>query len=292
MANFPSSLPSATPANHGAVVDEVRAIGTYLQGMPGRNRVINGSFRTNQRGYTSAGSLASGAYGFDRWKSTTASSSMTFTAAPQGQTVTINSGGSFAQIVERAYIEAATYTLTWSGTATGRVYNVGGSVPSYATSPVSVAVDGLADLTVEFTASGGTRTLGEVQLEVAGPSTFERVHPASELEMCKRYYSRTVFASGAFVGAGQAYATIAGICSMSVAVPMRATPTCNASAVGHFAAMSAAGGLVTATGLTFQQYSDVAVRVAVDVASGLAAGNGTLLLSSTNGAWIELAADF
>ncbi|CAB4142755.1 hypothetical protein UFOVP433_36, partial [uncultured Caudovirales phage] len=34
-----------------------------------RNRIINGAFVINQRGYTSTTNLASGSYGFDRWKS-------------------------------------------------------------------------------------------------------------------------------------------------------------------------------------------------------------------------------
>ena len=154
-----------------------------------RNKIINGDFRINQRGYTSASNLASGSYGFDRWKSTFTNTTLTFTSAPQGQIVTINSGGSVEQIVERQNMPAGTYVLTWTGTATGRVYNTGATPPSYTASPVVVTLDGSANVEVEFTASGGTRTLQNVQLEAGNaPTTFEYRPIGTELALCQRYY--------------------------------------------------------------------------------------------------------
>jgi hypothetical protein len=154
-----------------------------------RNKIINGDFRINQRGYTSASNLASGAYGFDRWKSTFTNTTLTFTSAPQGQIVTINSGGSVEQIIERENMPAGTYVLSWTGTATGRVYNTGATPPSYAASPILVTIDGTANVEVEFTASGGTRTLQNVQLEAGNvASAFERRPIGTELALCQRYY--------------------------------------------------------------------------------------------------------
>ena len=154
-----------------------------------RNKIINGDFRINQRGYTSASNLASGSYGFDRWKSTFTNTTLTFTSAPQGQMVTINSGGSVEQIIERQNIPAGTYVLTWTGTATGRVYNTGATPPSYAASPILVTLDGSANVEVEFTASGGTRTLQNVQLEAGSvPSAFEYRPIGAEVALCQRYY--------------------------------------------------------------------------------------------------------
>jgi hypothetical protein len=155
------------------------------------NVIINGAFEINQRGYASAANLASGAYGFDRWKSTFTNTTLTYTSAPQGQLVTINSGGSIEQVIERQNVLAGTYTLSWQGTATGRVYNTGATAPAYAASPITVSLDGLANVEVEFTASGGTRTLGFVQLE-SGPTAtpFRRNAPSiqAELAACQRYY--------------------------------------------------------------------------------------------------------
>jgi hypothetical protein len=156
-----------------------------------RNKIINGDFRINQRGYTSASNLASGSYGFDRWKSTFTNTTLTFTSAPQGQLVTINSGGSVKQIIERENMPAGTYVLSWTGTATGRVYNTGATPPSYAASPILVTIDGTANVEVEFTASGGTRTLQNVQLEAGNVrSAFEYRPIGTELALCQRYYWR------------------------------------------------------------------------------------------------------
>jgi len=53
---------AVTPAGLAALVARL------LDASRGRNLIINGNFRTNQRGYVSGASLAAGAYGFDRWK--------------------------------------------------------------------------------------------------------------------------------------------------------------------------------------------------------------------------------
>ena len=157
-----------------------------------RNKIINGDFRINQRVYISASNLASGSYGFDRWKSTFTNTTLTFTSAPQGQMVTINSGGSVEQVIERENMPAGTYILSWTGTATGRVYNTGATPPSYAASPVLVTLDGTANVEVEFTASGGTRTLQNVQLEAGNvASAFEYRPIATEIALCQRYYEKS-----------------------------------------------------------------------------------------------------
>lgn len=156
-----------------------------------RNVIINGNFSINQRGYTSGSNLASGAYGFDRWKSNYTNTTLTFTSAPQGQTVTISASGVIRQIIERANVQAGTYVLSWVGTATGRVYNEGASAPSYASGPLSVFLDGTANVIVEFTPASGTATLGQVQLEFGSRATpFEARPIGVELQFCQRYYVR------------------------------------------------------------------------------------------------------
>lgn len=155
-----------------------------------QNRIINGAFVINQRGYTSGTNLASGSYGFDRWKSGFTNTALTFTAGSQSTTVTISTSGVLQQIVERENMPAGTYVLSWSGTATGRVYNSGATPPSYAASPITVTLDGLANVVVEFTASGGTKTLGLVQLEGGTVfSPFEYRHRGDETMLCQRYFT-------------------------------------------------------------------------------------------------------
>lgn len=177
-----------------------------------RNRIINGAFVINQRGYTSGTNLASGSYGFDRWKSGYTNTSLTFTAGSQATTVTISSSGVLQQIIERANIPAGTYILSWTGTATGRVYNSGGAAPSYAASPVQVTLDGSANVVVEFTASGGTKTLGLVQLEAGTAySPFEYRPRPEEIALCQRYYMRWAAAGQNAGRLGMGSAVAAGV---------------------------------------------------------------------------------
>jgi hypothetical protein len=174
------------------------------------NLVINGNFTINQRSYVSAANLASGAYGFDRWKSNFTNTTLTYTSAPAGQSVTINSGGGLQQIVEQANVPAGTYVLSFSGTATGRIYNVGATPPSYAASPISFTADGLANVTVEFTATGATKTLSKVKLELGTSATsfsYAGNTIQGELAACQRYYYRVSGANNSIVGTGIAAST-------------------------------------------------------------------------------------
>jgi hypothetical protein len=171
----------------GELVTASDANSLFVRGY--QNRIINGAFVINQRAYTSGTNLASGSYGFDRWKSGYTNTALTVTAGSQSTTVTISTSGVLQQIVERENTPAGTYVLSWSGTATGRVYNSGGTPPAYAASPVTVTLDGSANVVVEFTASGATKTLGTVQLEGGTVfSPFEYRQRGDELMLCYRYY--------------------------------------------------------------------------------------------------------
>jgi hypothetical protein len=144
--------------------------------------------------------------------------------------VTINSGGGVEQVIERANMPAGTYVLTWTGTATGRVYNSGATPPSYAASPITVTIDGTANVEVEFTASGGTRTLQNVQLEAGSvPSAFEQRPIGTELALCQRYYYRVTSRSGGVAAFLTSYQPVVSTTSANVIiqtpVTMRAMPS-------------------------------------------------------------------
>lgn len=238
----------------------------------GKNRIINGAFLVNQRAYASGTALASGSYGFDRWKSGYSNTTLTFTAGAQATTVTISTSGVLQQIIERANVPAGTYVLSWSGTATGRVYNSGGTAPSYAASPVTVTLDGSANVVVEFTASGSTKTLSTVQLErgtVASP--FEYRLTAEELELCRRYY-RTIGNNGNVpiaCPAGFLINSVAGYVYVNFS-PMRTTPT--GTVTGTPAYSIGSGGFGTVSSAVFTGGGDSGGYIAIG-GSGLPTGS-------------------
>ena len=174
-------------SNKWTVIDQPSGVVSGLNGgaLAGfRNRIMDGNFAVNQRGFVSGTALAAAAYGHDRWKAGGSGCTYTFAAAKPDTTVTITAG-TLTQIIEDANIEGGTYTLSWSGTATARVYQ-GTTTGSYAASPL--VVTGLSagtNTTVEF----GAGTLGRVQFEPGPLATpFERRPLGTESTLCQRYF--------------------------------------------------------------------------------------------------------
>jgi hypothetical protein len=269
----------------GELVTASDANSLFVRGY--RNRIINGAFVINQRGYTSGTNLASGSYGFDRWKSGFTNTALTFTAGSQSTTVTISTSGVLQQIVERENMPAGTYVLSWSGTATGRVYNSGGTPPGYAASPVTVTLDGLANVVVEFTASGGTKTLGTVQLEGGTVfSPFEYRHRSEEILLCYRYLMATGGAQGhlLFTRGVDARPNI----FIPLSVPLRASPTPSyTGTVGVTNYWSGIGSVSGTIGLTTWE-PDMA-GVFFNTWSGLSAG--TYYMANLSAATIFLSSE-
>jgi hypothetical protein len=103
--------------------------------IPGANNADNGGFAVNQRTYVSGTALAAGAYGHDRWKAGAGGGTYTF-AAPSGPSNSITiTAGTLQQVIEGAALAGGTYTLSWTGTAQGRI-----GAGSYAASPVHDSV--------------------------------------------------------------------------------------------------------------------------------------------------------
>jgi hypothetical protein len=248
------------------------------------NLIINGNFTINQRAYVSAANLASGSYGFDRWKSNYTNTALTFTSAPAGQSVTISTSGVLVQIVEQANVPAGTYTLSWSGTATGRIYNSGGAAPSYAASPVTFTADGLADVVVEFTASGSTKTLSKVKLELgsaASAYSYAGGTIAGELAACQRYYEiLKPPASGIFCML-QVNATTSGLGAFTYGVQKRVAPTITFGTAADFDVYDGSANRIAVTALTAATIGTKTFRVGFDVASGLTIGQASMLLSDS-----------
>lgn len=186
-----------------------------------RNRVINGNGAVNQRVAVSGASLASGAYFLDNWLSGAASNSVTWTGDEQGRVMTVPASKSIKTGIEKRDMPAGSYTLSQAGTAQGRVYKVGGSVPAYAALPLTATLDGTADVVVEF----GSGTVSNVQLEAGAYATpFERESYGVTLAKCLRYFMRRAGSYGFHIGLGfQQSATASRL--IIETPPMRTSPT-------------------------------------------------------------------
>jgi hypothetical protein len=152
-----------------------------------KNLLIDAGFTINQRGYVSAATLASGAYGHDRWKAGASGGNYSFTQLASNTQITIASGKSLIQVVEDKNVSGTSYVLSWEGTAQAR-YAVNSATPagSYAASPIVITGQTAGTtMSVEF----NTGTLSKPQLELGAVATsFDQRAYSQELAMCQRYY--------------------------------------------------------------------------------------------------------
>jgi hypothetical protein len=192
---IPVSRYDAAQSLTAAQQDQARANIAYV----GRNKIIDGGFTINQRAYVSALALGAGVYGHDRWKAGASGVAYSFTQLASPTTITIAASKSLIQVVENVNVEGGTYTLSWSGIATGRV-TINSATPSgnFAVSPITVTGQTAGTtMSVEFTGANAvgtsavatnTGTLSTVQLEFGTqPTPFEFRSYPHELALCQRY---------------------------------------------------------------------------------------------------------
>lgn len=186
-----------------------QAIGT-------KNVIIDGNFNVNQRGVSGTVTLAAGAYGHDRWKGGASGCTYTFATSANVTTLTI-SAGSLVQVVEGLNLQSGTYTLSFSGTAQGKIN--GGS---YSASGVTGTATGGTNMTIEF----NTGTLSLVQLEKGSTATAFDYRPyGTELALCQRYFFNIVSGNAKSIGMGS-YETATRMSTVVyLPVTMRAAPT-------------------------------------------------------------------
>jgi hypothetical protein len=187
------------------------AVGTAVGGI-GRNRLHNGGFGINQRTAVSGTAITAGAYGHDRWKAGSGGCTYTFTQTQPATTITLTAG-TLQQVVEALTVEGGAYTLSWAGTAQGRV-NAG----SYAASPITVTgLSANTAITVEF----NTGSVGQAQLEPgSAASAFVRRSYRYELAECQRFYQTGQAAVFGYGISGAAFGY-----TFPLPVTMRASPT-------------------------------------------------------------------
>jgi len=145
-----------------------------------RNKLINGGLAINQRSYVSGTALAAGIYAHDRFKAGASGCTYTFAQSGSPLTTATITAGSLQQVIEGLNIVGGTYTLSWAGTAQGRVN--GGT---YSASPLTVTgITAGSNVTVEFNA--GTFGAGQFELGVIATS-FEALEYGDLLRKCQRY---------------------------------------------------------------------------------------------------------
>lgn len=183
--------------------------------LSGRNLVINGAGRINQRAYVSGtATTAANQFTLDRWFVITSGQNLTFTGTDAGRVMTAPAGG-VAQVIVGANIVGGTYVINWTGTAT---CTVGGTARAKGD---TFTLTENTNTTVKFT--GGT--FSEVQLEFGSIATpFERVGIRQLTEDCTWFYKKISLSSGGTAAAaGAVFADV-------VTFSMRAAPSADFSA--------------------------------------------------------------
>ena len=135
--------------------------------------------------------------------------------------------------------------------------------------------------------------ISDVQLTLGSAADVFRPRPYHrELDICRRFYERwTPSVSGARVGAGWCSSTTVGNGVFWYAVEKRTTPTVTGTAAGTFDVQDEAG-VQNGTSIAFSQAETRNCLVAVTVASGLTAGQGTTIRrDGTDTTYIEVNAD-
>ena len=199
-----------------------------------KNRIIDGGFTINQRGYVSGTSLSSGSYGHDRWKGGASGGTYTFTQGSTGVNTTITiTAGSIIQVIEGANLpEGGTYVLSWTGTAQGKI----GS-GSFGASGITGTITAGTNTNIEF----NTGTCGNVQLEVGSTATSFDYRPyGTELALCQRYFqSYTQPPLRGVVNATNG----AGRMAMILPVVMRTSPTAVVGAMNVYDGGTSSGAI-------------------------------------------------
>lgn len=270
----------------------------------GKNKIINGDFKVNQKVLTSPQTLITGVpstgvgYGHDMWRGGASGCTYSFTNANLGlSSVATITAGSLITAVESVNIDATTYVLSWTGTAVARI-GVNGAAPSgnFAASPIYITTAVIGTQTsVEFAMSGsvggssivntGTGTLSLVQMEEGiYKTTFERKLYDQVLRECQRYltYFLSTGINDVFPGSGVWRSTTRLDVNYPFPVQMRAAPTFTViGTIGNLVAYS--GGASNAlTALSGNSQTYLTGSLNATVASGGTTGYGGYITAANS----------
>jgi hypothetical protein len=208
-----------------------------------KNRIINGQLNINQRAVSGTVTLTAGTYGHDRFKGGASGCTYTFATSNNVTTLTI-SAGSLIQVVEGLNLESGTYTLSFTGTAQGKI-----GAGSFSASGVTGSITGGTNTNIEF----NTGTLSLPQLEKGSTATSFDYRPyTTELTLCQRYFISFV-GSVAFsqYGIAEVVGTTKIRWPMQMPVTMRSTPTLTVNGSGLVWSVDRVGTVLSALSLDY-----------------------------------------
>lgn len=238
-----------------------------------RNVIINGNFAVNQRAYVSGAAVGAALYGHDRWKMAASADTYTFSTTANVTTVTIPAGKVLRQVIEGLNLQSGTYTLSWQGTAQGKI-----GAGAYGASGITGSIIGGTNTTIEF----GPGTVSRVQLELGSIATsFENRTIGTELALCQRYLPYVEVRVNSLVGTGQCISTTVGQIMVNFPVQARVPPTSvSGPGASSLYLTNAAYGAVTCISYSLSYSGLTSALIVASVASGLVAGNATLLATT------------
>jgi hypothetical protein len=163
---------------------------------------------------------------------------------------------------------------------------------SYATYSVSAVVDtsSTKNIIVFIWSDVTDTTLGDflyitnAQLEVGSTATpFERRLYGHELINCQRYCAAfTITAINTFFGSGFSYNSTNALAFTPMPVTMRTSPTVTYSTTNQFGVYDGSAGTITTTAIEAYSMGPSGIGTRATVASGLTAGQGTMLKDNGN----------
>lgn len=223
-----------------------------ISALSGRNLIINGSGRVNQRNYVSdTPTTSANQYTLDRWRVVASGQSLAFTGNDAGRTMQAPASG-VEQIIEGTNVKGGTYVLSYLGSA-GCTVN---GVPRASGDTFGLPAN--TNVAVRFT----NGSFSDVQIELGvEPTKFECNTIADEFARCQRYYMvlRNIYGGGYAGGPGN-------IRSGSVRTPvtMRDVPGISASGFAYTNSGSLTVQQITADGFGFFVAATAAGNYSVD----------------------------
>jgi len=245
-----------------------------------RNKLINAKGTINQRAYVSGtATTIANQYTLDMWKVVVSGQSLSFVTSGNAVNMTAPAGG-VEQVIEGTNIEGGNYFLNWTGTATATVNG------SAVTKGVAFSLPSNTNATIRFI--GGTFL--KPQLEIGGVTPFDDRSIGFETAECTRHLqvlssagSGDIFANGQCISTTQAIVFVPLLNG-----PMRVAPSISITAASDFSLLNSTGSNVSVIGISTQGSSATHISLLISVASGIAAGNATMLSANNSNAKLFL----